>query len=342
MKQVEERYISLLTDFGFKRIFGTTMNKDLLICFLNSLFNGRQVVKDVLFLNPEKVGDLYTDRKAIFDVYCEGENGEKFIVEMQNAYQTYFKDRALFYSTFPIREQAPKGNEWDFKLNHIYTIALLNFSMNEEAFDKEEIRHHVQLCDTATHQVFYDKLEFIYVEISKFNKSLEELETLYDKWLYALKNLYKLTQRPKALYDKVFDRLFEEAEIARFTPQEQREYEASKMAYRDIKNSIDTAKREGKEEGLAEGMEKGLAQGKEEGLAEGMEKGLAQGKEEGLAEGMEKGLVQGKEEGLAEGMEKGMNQKRLEIAKKMLAKGMDENTIIEITGLTQEQIRSIM
>ena len=342
MKQVEERYISLLTDFGFKRIFGTAMNKDLLICFLNSLFNGRQVVKDVSFLNPEKVGDLYTDRKAIFDVYCEGENGEKFIVEMQNAYQTYFKDRALFYSTFPIREQAPKGNEWDFKLNHIYTIALLNFSMNEEAFDKEEIRHHVQLCDTATHQVFYDKLEFIYVEISKFNKSLEELETLYDKWLYALKNLYKLTQRPKALYDKVFDRLFEEAEIARFTPQEQREYEASKMAYCDIKNSIDTAKREGKEEGLAEGMEKGLAQGKEEGLAEGMEKGLAQGKEEGLAEGMEKGLVQGKEEGLAEGMEKGMNQKRLEIAKKMLAKGMDENTIMEITGLTQEQIRSIM
>ena len=95
MKQVEERYINLLTDFGFKRIFGTAMNKDLLICFLNSLFNGRQVVKDVSYLNPEHVGDVYTDRKAIFNVYCEGENGEKFIVEMQNAYQTYFKDRSL-------------------------------------------------------------------------------------------------------------------------------------------------------------------------------------------------------------------------------------------------------
>lgn len=237
MKQVEERYISLLTDFGFKRIFGSAPNKDLLICFLNSLFNGRQVVKDVKYLNPEHVGDIYTDRKAIFDVYCEGENGEKFIVEMQNAYQTYFKDRALFYSTFPVREQAPKGSEWDFKLNHVYTIALLNFNMNEEAFNKEEIRHHVQLCDTATHKIFYDKLEFIYVEIAKFNKSLDVLETLYDK---------------------VFDRLFEEAEIAKFTPQEQREYEASKMAYRDIKNSIDTAKREGKEEGLAEGMKKGM------------------------------------------------------------------------------------
>ena len=322
MKQVEERYISLLTDFGFKRIFGSAPNKDLLICFLNSLFNGRQVVKDVMYLNPEHVGDVYTDRRAIFDVYCEGENGEKFIVEMQNAYQAHFKDRSLFYSTFPIREQAPKGNDWDFKLNHVYTVALLNFSMNEDAFDKEKIRHHVQLCDTATHKIFYDKQEFICVEIAKFNKSLDELETLYDKWLYALKNLYKLTQRPKALCDKAFDRLFEEAEIAKFTPQEQREYEASKMAYRDIKNSIDTAKREGKEEGLAEGMEKGLAEGMEKGLAEGMEKGLA--------EGMEKGM--------AEGMEKGMNQRSFEIARKMLANGMDAATVMEITGLSAEEI----
>ena len=133
--------------------------------------------------------------------------------------------------------------------------------MNEDAFDKEKIRYHVQLCDTATHKIFYDKLEFIYVEIAKFNKTLEELETLYEKWLYALKNLYKLTQRPKELCDKVFDRLFEEAEIAKFTPQEMREYEASKMAYRDIKNSIDTAKQEGKQEGLAEGMELGMEKG---------------------------------------------------------------------------------
>ena len=269
MKQVEERYISLLTDFGFKRIFGTAMNKDLLICFLNSLFNGRQVVKDVSYLNPEHVGDVYTDRRAIFDVYCEGENGEKFIVEMQNAYQTYFKDRALFYSTFPIREQAQK------------------------------IRHHVQLCDTATHKVFYDKLEYIYVEIAKFNKPLEELDTLYEKWLYALKNLYKLTQRPKELCDKVFDRLFEEAEIAKFTPQEMREYETSKMAYRDIKNSVDTAKREGIEIGMAKGMEKGRA----------------------------------------EGIEEGMSQRSLEIARKMLAKGMDEASIMDMTGLTAEEIK---
>ena len=145
--------------------------------------------------------------------------------------------------------------------------------MNEDAFDKEKIRHHVQLCDTATHKVFYDKLEYIYVEISKFNKPLEKLDTLYEKWLYALKNLYKLTQRPKELCDKVFDRLFEEAEIAKFTPQEMREYETSKMAYRDIKNSVDTAKREGIEIGMKQGMEKGMKQGMKKGMKQGMEKG---------------------------------------------------------------------
>ena len=115
MRKIEERYIRLLTDFGFKRIFGTDPNKELLINFLNSLFDGEEVIKDVKYLNSENVGDVYTERKAIFDVYCENEKGEKFIVEMQNAYQTYFKDRSLFYSTFPIREQAPKGSDWNLR-----------------------------------------------------------------------------------------------------------------------------------------------------------------------------------------------------------------------------------
>ncbi|MQO74320.1 PD-(D/E)XK nuclease family transposase, partial [Segatella copri] len=134
-----------------------------------------------------------------------------------------------------------------------------------------------------------------------FNKPLEELDTLYEKWLYALKNLYKLTQRPKELCDKVFDRLFEEAEIAKFTPQEMREYETSKMAYRDIKNSVDTAKREG----IAEGMEKGMKEGLEKGRAEGM------------------------------------NQRSLDIARNMLADGVDINLIMKYSGLTQEQIEKL-
>lgn len=308
MRQSEERYISLLTDFGFKRIFGTALNKELLICFLNSLFNGKQVVKDVMYLNSEHVGDVYTDRKAIFDVYCEGENGEKFIVEMQNAYQTYFKDRSLFYSTFPIREQAPKGSEWDFNLNNVYTVALLNFDMKDDAFEKEQIRHHVQLCDTATHKVFYDKLEFIYVEIAKFDKSLEELETLYDKWLYVLKNLSKLDNRPKELRDRVFDRLFEESEIAKFTPLELREYEDSKKAYRDIKNSIDTAKREGIEEGMEKGIKKGIKQGIKQGIEIG---------------------------------QKQEHERLLNTARALFASGMSLEQVRNFTGLTESELKQL-
>ena len=249
MRKIEERYISLLTDFGFKRIFGTDPNKELLINFLNSLFDGEEVIKDVKYLNSENVGDVYTERKAIFDVYCENEKGEKFIVEMQNAYQTYFKDRSLFYSTFPIREQASKGSDWNFCLKKVYVVALLNYKMSDEAFDSSDTIHTIALMDTKTNKVFNTKLMFKYVEVGRFDKTDEELTSLSDKWMYVLKNLSRLDNRPAALREKIFSKLFAAASVARFTPTELREYEDSLKAYRDIKNSLDTAKEEGREEG---------------------------------------------------------------------------------------------
>ena len=317
MRQIEERYISLLTDFGFKRIFGTKPNKDLLINFLNSLFEGFQVIKDVKYLNSEHVGDVFAERKAIFDVYCENEKGEKFIVEMQNAYQKYFKDRSLFYSTFPIREQAPKGADWNFKLDHVYTVALLNFDLEDEAFDKDDINHDVGLLDKKTHKVFNDKLSFKYVEIAKFDKTEDELVTLYDKWLYVLKNLSRLDERPAALKEKIFSKLFGEAEIAKFTPTELKEYEDRLKAYRDVKNSIDTALEKGREEGRAEGR------------AEGREEGRAEGREEGRAEGR------------VEGREEGKNLKAIQIAKKLLEAGMDVDTVMKMTDLSKSEIEKL-
>ena len=142
-----------------------------------------------------------------------------------------------------------RGAEWNFKLEHVYTVALLNFDLEEEAFDKNDINHDVGLLDKKTLKVFNDKLSFKYVEIAKFNKTEEELDTLYDKWLYVLKNLSRLDERPAALKEKVFTKLFEEAEIAKFTPTELKEYEDSLKAYRDVKNSIDTALEKGREEG---------------------------------------------------------------------------------------------
>ena len=285
MRQSEERYISLLTDFGFKRIFGTDPNKDLLINFLNSLFNGEEVIKDVRYLNSENVGDVYTERKAIFDVYCENERGEKFIVEMQNAYQTFFKDRSLFYSTFPIREQAPKSSDWNFCLKKVYVVALLNFKMSDEAFDSSDTIHTIALMDTKTNKVFNAKLLFKYVEVGRFDKADNELTSLSDKWMYVLKNLSRLDGRPAALREKIFTKLFDAAAIARFSPTELREYEDSLKAYRDIKNSLDTAKAEARAEGRAEG--------------------------------------------------------RAEVAKTMMEKGMDVKIIASLTGLSEEEIKSL-
>ena len=315
----------MLTDFGFKRIFGTDPNKELLINFLNSLFDGEEVIKEVKYLNSENVGDVYTERKAIFDVYCENEQGEKFIVEMQNAYQTYFKDRSLFYSTFPIREQAPKGSDWNFCLKKVYVVALLNYKMSDEAFDSTDTIHTIALMDTKTNKVFNAKLMFKYVEVGRFDKTDEELTSLSDKWMYVLKNLSRLDNRPSSLREKIFTKLFDAAAIARFSPNELREYEDSLKAYRDIKNSLDTAK----EEGRAEGREEGRAEGREEGRAEGRE----EGRKEGRAEGREEGRAEGREEGRAEGIAM--------VAKMMYAKGIDVDVIASMTGMTIDKIKAL-
>ena len=320
MQGIGEEYISLVTDFGFTRIFGTASNKDLLINFLNSLFDGRKVIRDLKYSNSEHVGDvLYAERKAVFDVYCESEDGEKFIVEMQNASQRFFKECSVFNSTFPIREQAPKTDNWDYRQNAVYTVALLyydmkDYDMMDDALDENAISHQAQLCNTATHRVLYDKLEFIFVEVTKFNKTEAELVTLYDKWLYALKNLAQLTERPAALRDKIFDRLFQVAEIAKFTPLELKEYEDSLKVYRDLKNSLDHAE------------EKGYVKGHEEGHAEGLAEGRAEGRAEGLVEGHAEGLAKG----LAEGI--------VMTAKKLKSMGMETAVIQKATGLTAEEI----
>ncbi|MFV0345492.1 MAG: Rpn family recombination-promoting nuclease/putative transposase, partial [Bacteroidales bacterium] len=116
---LKDRYINPLTDFGFKKLFGTEVNKDLLIDFLNQLLPEYHRIKDLTYRQNEHLPHTEVDRKAVFDIYCESESGEKFIVEMQKAKQNFFKDRSVFYATFPIQEQAHKG-EWNFKLAAVY------------------------------------------------------------------------------------------------------------------------------------------------------------------------------------------------------------------------------
>ena len=248
-----DRYVNFYTDFAFKKLFGTEINKDLLISFLNALLQGREEIKEITYLNTEHLGAQEYDRRAVFDVYCTNEKGEYFLVEMQKGEQQFFKDRSLYYSTFAIREQAPRG-EWDYGLKCIYTIGILNFTIFD---DDADYRHEVKLMDVVTKEVFYDKLTFIYLEMPKFTKTAGELETLFDKWLFVIKNLATLMERPAILQEKVFARLFEAAEIAKFDKVERREYEESLKNYRDWFSVMKTARDKGREEGRKEGREEG-------------------------------------------------------------------------------------
>ena len=243
---IRDRYINPYTDFGFKKLFGTAMNKELLISFLNALFAGREVVRDITYLNVEHMGGIELDRKAVFDVYCENELGEKFLVEMQKGEQEFFKDRSLFYSTFAIREQARRGS-WNYELKAVYTIGVLNFVFDRA--DDGRYIHEVRLVDIGTNEVFYDKFAFIYLEMPKFNKTEAELETMIDKWLFVLRNLSSLFERPAALQERVFRNLFEAAEIAKFDRRERYEYEESLKNFRDMYSVIATAEKKGRAEG---------------------------------------------------------------------------------------------
>ncbi|NEP52701.1 MAG: Rpn family recombination-promoting nuclease/putative transposase [Moorea sp. SIO3C2] len=260
---LQDKYIDLLTDFGFKRVFGTEPNKALLIDFLNTLLPPHHQIQDVTFKNPEFLGNTLVDRRAIFDIYCQSDTGERFIVEMQKAKQNFFKDRSVYYSTFPIQEQAQQGN-WNYELTAVYTVGILDFIFDDHKHESE-LLHVVELKNQHC-EVFYDKLKFIYVELPKFTKSVDQLETHFDKWLFLLKHLAQLNQPPEPLQEDVFAQLFEVAEIANFSSNEQALYQDSLKVYRDMYSVAETLIQEGREQGRLEEKQQIAKQMKAAGL----------------------------------------------------------------------------
>jgi predicted transposase/invertase (TIGR01784 family) len=252
-----DRYISLLTDFGFKRVFGTEPNKRLLLDFLNTLLPDYHQIRDLTFKNSENLGITAIDRKAIFDIYCEAQNGDRLIVEIQKAKQNFFKDRSIYYASFPIQQQAEKG-EWFYELSPVYTVGILDFVFDDHRHE-DTLLHVVELKDQDC-RVFYDKLKFIYIELPKFKKTVDQLETHFDKWLYLFRHLARLDEPPPTLQEEVFEELFEVAEIANFSPAEQQVYEGSLKALRDWYAIEMTARQEARDQGLAQGLEQGRSQ----------------------------------------------------------------------------------
>lgn len=316
MREKWDKYIKPTTDFGFKKLFGTELNKDLLISFLNALFEGEKEISDVRYLDKEFLGAHREDRRAILDIYCEDVKGEKFIVEMQNVYQQFYADRSIYYSTFPIQEQAIRG-DWSFELQRVYTIGILNFVFPDKRKADERYHRKIMLMDVKTKEVFSDKLTYIYLELPKFQKEETELETMFDKWMYVLKNLSNLMSRPTSLQERIFERLFEQAEIAKYSREEQYGYEQSIKAYRDLNNAVATAEQTGKETGYKEGLEVGIERGRKEGIEEG------------------------RKEGIEEGRKEGEYKAKVVMAQAMKRQGISIETIVAVSGLTEEEINTL-
>lgn len=305
----KEKYINPFTDFGFKRLFGSASNKEFLISFLNSLFNEDDKIVDINYKNVEQKGYNPDERSAVYDLYCTTDSGSHIIVEMQRGAQRYFKDRTIYYSSFPMHEAAKKGM-WDYQLPKIYTVAILDFTLPEYV-GSPEFKHVVKLTDQNTGKVFYDKLAYFYLEMPKYITDIEHIEEtdFFSIWLFLIKNLHYLDEIPAKIAHDIFLRFFRIAEIMAFTTEEKEAYEASLKQMRDYKNSLVLSK----EEGIAIGKEEGIAIGKEEGIAIGKEEGIAIGK---------------------------IEERRL-IIKNMMSAGLNLEQIADILKLTLEEVKSI-
>ena len=263
---VMPKFINPFTDVGFKRIFGQEINKDLLIDFLNALLEGERRVEDIRFLDKELIPAYEEDRMLIYDIYCTDEKGEQFIVEMQNRQQIHFKERALYYLSQSVARQGEKGAYWQFDLKAVYGVFFMNFKLKDSP---RKLRTDIVLADRDTHELFSDKMRFIFLELPSFDKEEDECETDFERWIYVLKNMQTLKRLPFKARNAVFNRLEQIVDIASLSKEDRMKYDESIKVYRDKIAIMAFEREEGLREGLRKGLQKGRAEGRTEGLAEG-------------------------------------------------------------------------
>ncbi len=243
--KIQDRYVNLLTDWAFRRVFGRECHKDLLIHFLNATLDGQESIVDLTYQPNEHMGDAIEERRVVFDLLCKTSDGRSILVELQQAKQAYFKDRTLFYATWPIQNQGVRG-EWDYKMNPVYVISILNFEIDPE--DQRLLSCKV-LCDTETHRIWYEKLRFYYVSCLNLPDKPCSQYTLLEKWAYLIRNLAKLQERPPEFDEEVYRHLFAICEIPNFSEKEIQEYGTNLTEYEDMKGLIEFTRQESLEMG---------------------------------------------------------------------------------------------
>ncbi|MFC6100293.1 Rpn family recombination-promoting nuclease/putative transposase [Olivibacter domesticus] len=241
------KFIDPLSDWGFRHYFDSEPNKEILIEFLNDLFEGEKHIETLERGPTEHDGDSEEDKRVIFDLHCRGSNGEYFIIEMQRIRQEYFKDRALYYTSRLIQRQLPKGKAFNsYQLPEVFLIAFLEFRMDQ--LQQINYFHDIALCNKSTGEVFYKKFGFKFIELPNFVKEGDELESERDKWFYLLKHMSKMNKIPKFLDKRVFKLIFKIGEVSKLKKEERMAYEASLKAKWDTQNAFDYAIKKTQEE----------------------------------------------------------------------------------------------
>jgi predicted transposase/invertase (TIGR01784 family) len=202
------------------------------------------------------------DRRAIFDIYCKSTQGERFIVELQIAQQQFFMERLLFYLSFPIQNSIKRGSK-NFSMKPLYCVAILDFPF----FEDEQYINHVSLIREETNQKVTDVLNIIMIELPKFNKQLNELETKLDNWLYCFQHLKTLQERPVELTDSIFEELFLIAEKDNLTSEDMETYKKSVLEYEDVRSAMAFNRDAGRREGLKQGIKEMITRGLQAGVS---------------------------------------------------------------------------
>ena len=259
------RYINPFTDWGFKRLFGQEFSKDLLINFLNDLFEGEFQIKDVTFKDKEQPGDTDDLRGCIFDIYCVTDDDKHFIVEMQNRWVPFFVNRSIYYASKAFVAQRKKFDEAGvrtavlYQFVPVYVVCIMNFMPREHEVTK--FRTDVALREKSSDSMFSDKLRFIYLSLPFFDKS-EEVFAADKKWIYVLKYMEEIFKNlPSAEQKKMLDYLAKLPDVRYLSSEEQEKYDESIKAIDDYYSGLYGSYVDGEEKGIAKVARNLLAMG---------------------------------------------------------------------------------
>jgi predicted transposase/invertase (TIGR01784 family) len=305
-----QKYADPKNDLVFKKLFGEEKNKDLLIDFINKVLPTKHV-KDIEYLQTNLDPDVRIKKQSILDVLCTDENGSKYIIEMQNAREKGFEKRAVYYASKTYANQMDKGGKYA-DLKEVIFIAITDFTMfpsKEDYFSIHNIR------DIKTIENDLKDFNFAFIELPKFKPKDQERESGIELWCDLFK--YAADRKEITTTDPIITKAYHTLEMSNWSQQDLIDYEAYQKILLDNQAREDFVR----DEGVKIGIEKGL--------------------QEGVKIGIEKGLHEGVNIGIEKGLQEGRKDEKIEIARKMLKKGLDIDNIIDITGLTRDEIENI-